>query len=113
MDRSQIIAVDFDGTLCFSAWPDVGEPNNPLISYLKRQQKAGNKLILWTCRSGAALDKAVSWCREVADLEFDAVNDNVQEVIDYYGNNSREISCDIYIDDRACVPDIFCTAYGK
>lgn len=30
MDRSQIIAVDFDGTLCFSAWPDVGEPNNPL-----------------------------------------------------------------------------------
>lgn len=59
------------------------------------------------------MDKAVSWCREVADLEFDAVNDNVQEVIDYYGNNSRKISCDIYIDDRACMPDIFCTAYGK
>ena len=113
MDRSQIIAVDFDGTLCFSAWPDVGEPNNPLISYLKRQQKAGNKLILWTCRSGAALDKAVSWCREVADLEFDAVNDNVQEVIDYYGNNSRKISCDIYIDDRACVPDIFLHSLWK
>ena len=34
MDRSQIIAVDFDGTLCYSAWPDVGEPNNPLINYL-------------------------------------------------------------------------------
>ncbi len=37
MDRSQIIAVDFDGTLCFSAWPDVGEPNDTLISYLKDQ----------------------------------------------------------------------------
>lgn len=35
MDRSQIIAVDFDGTLCFSAGPDVGEPNNTLIKYLK------------------------------------------------------------------------------
>ena len=37
-----VIAVDFDGTLCFSAWPDVGEPNNPLINYLKIQQKAGS-----------------------------------------------------------------------
>ena len=35
MDRSQIIAVDFDGTLCFSAWPDVVEPNDTLIPYLK------------------------------------------------------------------------------
>ena len=105
MDRSRIIAVDFDGTLCFSVWPAVGEPNNSLISYLKDQQKAGNKLILWTCRLGTALDKAVSWCREVAHLEFDAINDNVQEVIDYYGHNSRKISCDIYIDDKALVPD--------
>lgn len=107
MDRSRIIAVDFDGTLCFSTWPDVGEPNHLLIDYLKRQQKAGTKLILWTCRSGVALDKAVSWCREVVHLEFDAVNDNVPEVIDYYGNNSRKISCDIYIDDKACMPDNF------
>lgn len=113
MDGNRIIAVDFDGTLCFSAWPDVGEPNDLLISYLKRQQKAGNKLILWTCRSGKALDKAVSWCREVAHLEFDAVNDNVPEVIDYYGNNSRKISCDIYIDDKACVPDDFCVVQGE
>lgn len=105
MDRSRIIAVDFDGTLCFSSWPDVGEPNHPLIEYLKRQKKNGSKLILWTCRSGAALDKAVAWCREIANLEFDAINDNVSEVIDYYGNNSRKISCDIYIDDKACNPN--------
>lgn len=113
MDRSQIIAVDFDGTLCFSAGPDVGEPNNTLIKYLKDQQQAGDKLILWTCRSGAALDKAVSWCREVAHLEFDAINDNVQEVIDYYGNNFRKISYDIYIDDRAFVPADFGIAQAK
>ena len=113
MDKKRIIAVDFDGTLCFSAWPDAGEPNYPLINYLKGEQKAGNRLILWTCRSGAALDKAVSWCREVANLEFDAVNDNVPEVIEHYGNNSRKISCDIYIDDKACVPEAFCTVYGK
>jgi len=28
MERNyEIIAVDFDGTLCFSKWPDCGEPN--------------------------------------------------------------------------------------
>lgn len=56
----QIIAVDFDGTLCFSKWPELGEPNKPLIEYLKSWRNQGNKLILWTCRAGEALDKAVS-----------------------------------------------------
>ena len=81
MDKKQIIAVDFDGILCFSTWPDTGEPNQSLIDYLKIYKKAGDKLILWTCRSGVILDKALSWCREVAKLEFDAVNDNVPKVL--------------------------------
>ena len=34
----EIIAVDFDGTLCENKWPDIGEPNVDLISYLKKQQ---------------------------------------------------------------------------
>lgn len=40
-----IIAVDFDGTLCYSNWPELGEPNKPLIEYLRAQQRSGNKLI--------------------------------------------------------------------
>ena len=60
----------------FLLWPDTGEPNQPLIDYLKIHKKAGAKLILWTCRSGVILDKALSWCKEIAKLEFDAVNDN-------------------------------------
>ena len=99
----QIIAVDFDGTLCYSNWPELGEPNRPLIEYLRAQQKSGNKLILWTCRAGEALEKAVSWCKD-QDLTFDAVNDNLPEVIEMYGNNSRKITCDYYIDDKAVLP---------
>ncbi len=100
----RIIAVDFDGTLCYSNWPDLGEPNQPLIDYLKQWKEDGNKLILWTCRAGEALDRAVSWCRD-QDLSFDAINDNLPEIIELYGNNSRKISCDYYIDDRAVLPD--------
>ena len=52
------------------------------------------------CQVGKALEDAIKWCRE-NDLEFDAVNDNLPEVIEFYGSNSRKISCDYYIDDKA------------
>ena len=99
----QIIAVDFDGTLCYSNWPELGEPNIPLIEYLKTQQRIGNKLILWTCRAGDALERAILWCQDHG-LLFDAVNDNLPEIVELYGNNSRKITCDWYIDDRAMLP---------
>lgn len=104
----QIMAVDFDGTLCYSSWPDVGEPNRPLIEYLKNWKRMGNKLILWTCRAGSALDLAVSWCSE-HQLEFDAINDNLPEIVEQYGSNSRKITCDYYIDDRARLPEMMYT----
>ena len=71
----------------------------PLINYLKKWKSDGNKLILWTCRIGEALSNAVAWCQEHG-LEFDAVNDNLPEIIEYYGSNSRKVTCDWYIDDR-------------
>ena len=48
-------------------------------------------------------DKAVSWCRD-QQLEFDAVNDNLPEIVELYGTNSRKITCDFYIDDKAVLP---------
>ena len=103
--KYRIIAVDFDGTLCYSNWPELGEPNKPLIEYLKAQHALGDKLILWTCRAGEALERAISWCRD-QQLEFDAINDNLPEIIEKYGSNSRKITCDYYIDDRAVLPAI-------
>ena len=103
MKEFQTIAVDFDGTLCFSSWPELGEPNTKLIEYLRDWKDNGNKLILWTCRAGDALDKAVEWCKE-QNLTFDAINDNLPETIELYGNNSRKISCDYYIDDKNLFP---------
>lgn len=97
--KYEIIAVDFDGTLCYSNWPELGEPNQALINYLKEWKRNGNKLILWTCRANEALNKAVSWCHRQG-LEFDAINDNLPEVVAMYGNNSRKVTCDYYIDDK-------------
>ena len=39
------------------------------------------------------------------NLIFDAINDNLPEIKEMYGNNSWKISCDIYIDDRSYIPE--------
>lgn len=98
--KYQVIGVDFDGTLSFGKWPEVGPANTKLIDFLIKQRINGSKLILWTCREGEELKKAVYWC-EKQGLLFDAINDNLPDVIEHYGNNSRKITCDYYIDDRA------------
>ncbi|WP_024866857.1 hypothetical protein [Butyrivibrio sp. FCS014] len=95
-----IYAVDFDGTLSFGEWPSVGPVNRELVDYLISRQGTGDKVILWTCRAGKPLADAVEFCRRYG-LVFDAVNDNLPEIIEQYGSNSRKITCDVYIDDRA------------
>jgi hypothetical protein len=97
----KIIAVDFDGTLCEDRWPDMGEPNYSVMSYILGQQLFGAKIILWTCRSGERLDKALKWCEKYG-LKFDAVNENVPEAIEAFGGDSRKIFAHEYIDDRMC-----------
>ena len=95
-----VFAVDFDGTLSFGQWPECGPANKGLIEFLKKRKVGGDKLILWTCREGSDLSAAVDWCSDNG-LVFDAVNDNLPEVVEMYGGNSRKIGCDFYIDDRS------------
>lgn len=94
-----IYAVDFDGTLCRDRYPEIGEPRTAVIHFVKRLRAQGDKLILWTCRSGDDLEAAVAWC-EALGLTFDAVNDNLPENIARYNNNCRKVNADYYIDDR-------------
>lgn len=100
---NKIIAVDFDGTLCEDCWPDIGPANRGVIANIIGLQKLGAKVILWTCRSGELLDQAVNWCKDQG-LIFDAVNENLPEVIERFGSDSRKIYAGIYIDDRSRLP---------
>lgn len=100
-EQSKIIAVDFDGTLCENKWPEIGEANTKLILYLREEKRKGSKLILWTCRQGDELHAALEWCYWM-QLEFDAVNKNLPEIIDLFGEDTRKIFANEYIDDLAC-----------
>lgn len=99
-EKRKIIAVDFDGCLTDNQYPDVGTPNVSLINWLLYRKSCGDRIILWTCRCGDELDAAISACHEWG-LEFDSVNDNLPELIEQWGNNTRKIYADIYIDDKA------------
>lgn len=100
LNGHNIIAVDFDKTLSGANWPEVGEPNVNLFRYLIELKAAGSRIILNTNRTGELLDKAVEFCKENG-LEFDCVNENLPELIEAYGEDSRKISADYYIDDKA------------
>lgn len=107
-----IYAVDFDGTLCESVFPGIGAPNKSLIQHLIKRRKQGNKIILWTCRCDERLNEAVEWCRKHG-LEFDSVNANLPEMVEWHGNDCRKIFADVYIDDKAVIKSKYRVPYKE
>lgn len=96
----RIIGVDFDGTLAQTKgiYPNIGEPITEIIDYILEEQKKGAYLILITMRENEELDMAVEWCNTMG-IVFDAVNDNLPHMKDFFKNNPRKIFCNEYIDD--------------
>ncbi|HLV15246.1 MAG TPA: hypothetical protein VKY41_08705 [Xanthomarina sp.] len=93
-----IIAVDFDGTIVDDAYPKIGKSKIFAFETLKRLQKDGHRLILWTYRSGSKLDDAVNFCKENG-ITFYAVNKSFPEE-QFDDTKSRKIHADVFIDDR-------------
>jgi hypothetical protein len=100
MNRPKIIAVDFDGCIVTNEYPDIGEPIPETITRLKREQDEGAKAILWTCRRGDELTAAAEWCTQQG-IHFDAVNENLPEIIAHFGGDTRKVFANEYWDDRA------------
>ena len=93
-------AVDFDGMMTIGdRYPGIGQPNMPVIRFLRLCVEEGHRLILNTCRMGQRLEEAVAWC-DCAGVKFAAVNENLPERVARYGGDPRKISADWYLDDR-------------
>ena len=100
ISRPKIIAVDFDGCLVEDRYPEIGRPHWKVIGDLRLEQEQGAKIILWTCRRGLELNAAVEWC-DLYGIDLDAVNENLPEMIEFFGEDTRKIFADEYWDDRA------------
>jgi hypothetical protein len=99
LKSQEILAVDFDGLLCENEYPKIGKANDKAIEYFKMRREEGDKLILWTCRKGIYLNNAIAWCRK-RGLEFDAVNENLPEMVKAFHGDTRKIFANEYFDDR-------------
>lgn len=90
------VAVDFDGTIAEHAeFPEIGDPVPDAFLWLKRFKKWGDRIFLWTMRSGDELEQAIEYCREHG-LEFDAINEDPEQS-DW--TDSPKAYANIYIDD--------------
>jgi hypothetical protein len=85
-------------------WPAIGAPRKGVIAYLAARKAAGDKLILWTNRRGERLSEAVQWC-ERQGIIFDAVNENLPEIVERFGGDCRKVFADVYLDDKAMKPE--------
>ncbi len=105
---SYVIAVDFDGTLCEYAFPEIGEQkqhHKDLLDLLIKMRQKGHKLILWTCRGDneqyPCLSEAIDWCRKQG-LNFDAINENIEGTKKLSGPSPKVVA-DYYLDDKSLI----------
>ena len=101
--ETKIFTIDFDNTCALEDFPGVG-PDVPYASEtLKKLQKQGHKIILWTCRTNNQLRLAEKWFEDHG-IRLDAVNDFIYnernlELIRDFGC-SRKVIGDFNIDDK-------------
>ena len=99
IEKPLIYGIDFDGTIVEEKFPDIGEPIAETIDFIRKLQKNGHKWILVTMREGVFLENALEFLA-INDILPDAVNDNLPERIEKWGNNPRKIYADVYVDDH-------------
>ena len=105
----KVIAVDFDGCLCESAFPEIGQVKDihrEVHETVKQLKEEGNIIILWTCREDESERKykteAIEWCKKQG-IPIDYVNENP---LNPYGDTGRKIHADVYIDDKSINPHL-------
>jgi hypothetical protein len=92
--KKLIIAVDFDGTCVTHEYPNVGKEIGA-VQVLKRITDAGNKIILFTMRSGKELQDAVNWFKQ-NNIPLFGINENPEQ---HTWTESPKPYAHMYIDD--------------
>lgn len=97
--KSLVISIDFDGTICELAYPEIGEIKKDASIYIRKLYNEGHKIIINTCRSGKYEGHAQEFL-DNAMIPYHYINSNLPSLIEMYSQDCRKISADIYIDDK-------------
>lgn len=107
--QRKILVVDFDGTLCYGAWPDIKKARQGILhrfvcNYVRYKRRHGWSIHLNTMRENPPhkdkpyLSDAVQWCID-HNIPLNCVNKNPFKMVKEYGW-SRKVYGDLYIDDH-------------
>jgi hypothetical protein len=94
-----VIAIDFDGTIVYDKFPDIGEIKPNAKEIINQLYNEGNIIIIWTCRYSIHEYKAKIFL-ENNDIKFHYINMHVPELTEKYKNDTRKLSYDVLIDDK-------------
>lgn len=92
-----VVAIDFDKTIADNTWPELGVPFEGVRQALLELVKNDCYIIIWTCRT--TRNEIATWMVENR-LPYHAINEQHPHLNKCYGNDTRKIAADIYIDDK-------------
>lgn len=98
-DIPRVIAVDFDGTLVENKWPEIGEIKENIVEEVRKEKEQGSIIILWTCRTGELLQKAIKFCYD-NDIPIDYANEDCRWIKENFGDNGVKVFATQYWDDK-------------
>lgn len=99
MYRSKILAIDFDGTIAEAAFPGLGKIKPGAKEYINKLFDEGYTIIIHTCRTGIFEGHAQNFL-EYIGIKYHYINTNLPSQVEYFKQDSRKISADLYIDDK-------------
>jgi hypothetical protein len=94
-----VIGIDFDGTIVYDAYPEIGEPIPGAIETINKWFNDGFWIVIHSCRAGVYEEDMRDWLHNQG-IMCHTVNGNLQWRIDKYGSDTRKMSLDINIDDK-------------
>jgi hypothetical protein len=89
------ISVDFDGTVVFHRYPEIGNDIPGAVETLKKLVAQGHRLILFTMRGKQELVDAVKWFTD-REIPLYAVNTNPEQLS---WTDSPKVYAKKYLDD--------------
>jgi hypothetical protein len=94
-----VLAIDFDDTIVTTEWPEIKGLRKGAKEVINQLYQDGHQIIIWTCRTDKTQDEAEKFL--VANgIMYHRINQNCPILCDKFGNDSRKIGADLYIDDK-------------
>lgn len=97
---SNIIAIDFDGTIVKDNFPEIGEMIPGAKEAINQLYADGYTIIIWSCRAGIKKARAIEWL-VMNGIKFHRFNESCPTNVALHGGkDTRKVFANLYIDDR-------------